>query len=63
MLTFQQILSLQDLYGFFSTLSVNCPNPHNHADIDKEVASCLAEIEDVLAKDFLEKMPTSTTPR
>ncbi|XP_069964516.1 protein DOP1 homolog [Bactrocera oleae] len=63
MLTFQQIHSLQDLYGFFSTLSVNCPNPHNHADIDKEVASCLAEIEDVLAKDFLEKMPTSTTPR
>ncbi|CAD7014106.1 protein dopey-1 homolog [Ceratitis capitata] len=63
MLTFQQINSLQDLYGFFSTLSVNCPNPHNHADIDKEVASCLAEIEEVLAKDFLEKMPTSTTPR
>ncbi|XP_054740938.1 protein dopey-1 homolog [Anastrepha obliqua] len=63
MLTCQQINSLQDLYGFFSTLSVNCPNPHNHADIDKEVSSCLAEIEDVLAKDFLEKMQTSTTPR
>ncbi|XP_017468735.1 PREDICTED: protein dopey-1 homolog [Rhagoletis zephyria] len=63
MLTYQQINSLGDLYGFFSTLSVNCPNPHNHADIDKEVASCLAEIEDVLAKDFLERMPTSTTPR
>ncbi|KAM7345782.1 protein DOP1 homolog isoform 2-T2 [Cochliomyia hominivorax] len=63
MLTCQQINSLQDLYGFFSTLSVACPNPHNHADIDSEVKNCLQEIEDILSKDFLEKMPTSTTPR
>ncbi|XP_046810571.1 protein dopey-1 homolog isoform X2 [Lucilia cuprina] len=63
MLTCQQINSLQDLYGFFSTLSVACPNPHNHADVDTEVNNCLQEIEDILSKDFLEKMPTSTTPR
>ncbi|XP_055920966.1 protein dopey-1 homolog isoform X1 [Eupeodes corollae] len=62
-LTCQQIVSLQDLYGFFSTLSVTCPTPRNFADTGKEVSSCLAEIEEILAKDFLEKMPTSTTPR
>ncbi|CAD7078230.1 unnamed protein product, partial [Hermetia illucens] len=59
-LTCQQITSLQDLYGFFSTLSVMSASPMNFADCDKEVANCLAEIESVLASDFLEKM-TSTS--
>ncbi|XP_055387481.1 protein dopey-1 homolog isoform X2 [Condylostylus longicornis] len=63
-LTCQQITSLQDLYGFFLTLSVTCQTQHNFADTSKEVSSCLNEIEEVLSKDFLEKMPTSTiTPR
>uniref|UniRef100_T1PNP3 Uncharacterized protein n=1 Tax=Musca domestica TaxID=7370 RepID=T1PNP3_MUSDO len=63
MLTCQQISTLQDLYGFFSTLSVTCPNPHNYADIDHEVNNCLQEIEEILSKDFLEKIPSTTTPR
>uniref|UniRef100_A0A1I8NRH4 Uncharacterized protein n=1 Tax=Stomoxys calcitrans TaxID=35570 RepID=A0A1I8NRH4_STOCA len=63
MLTCQQITTLQDLYGFFSTLSVTCPNPHNYADIDHEVNNCLQEIEEILSKDFLEKIPSSSTPR
>ncbi|XP_075169271.1 protein DOP1 homolog [Haematobia irritans] len=63
MLTCQQISTLQDLYGYFSTLSVTCPNPHNYADIDHEVNNCLQEIEEILSKDFLEKIPSSSTPR
>lgn len=64
MLTCQQINSLQDLYSFFSTLSVTCPNPQNYADVDHEVNNCLQEIEEILSKDFLERMSTSsTTPR
>lgn len=61
MLTCQQISTLQDLYGFFSALNVTCPNPTNYADADHEAKQCLAEIELVLSKDFLEKMSSSST--
>ncbi|XP_059613480.1 protein dopey-1 homolog isoform X2 [Phlebotomus argentipes] len=57
-LTCQTIANLQDLYGFFSTLSVTWP-PYQFGDVDKEVATCLQEIESILAADFLEKMPQS----
>ncbi|XP_030388134.1 protein dopey-1 homolog [Scaptodrosophila lebanonensis] len=63
MLTFQQIQTLQELYPFFSTLSISCPNPHNFADMEKDVNDCVQEIEELLAKDFLEKLPSNTTPR
>ncbi|XP_030561044.1 protein dopey-1 homolog [Drosophila novamexicana] len=63
MLGFQQLQSLQELYPFFSTLGISCPNPCNYADTEQNVASCLQEIEDVLAQDFLEKLPSITTPR
>lgn len=64
MLTCQQITTLQDLYCFFSALNVTCPNPQNYADADHEAKQCLTEIEEVLSKDFLEKMTSSsTTPR
>lgn len=56
----QSIQSLQDLYGFFSTLSIAWP-PYQFSDVDKEVKNCLTEIESVLALDFLEKMPQSVT--
>lgn len=56
----QSIQSLQDLYGFFSTLSIAWP-PYQFSDMDKEVKSCLSEIESVLTLDFLEKMPQSLT--
>ncbi|XP_055704416.1 protein dopey-1 homolog isoform X2 [Phlebotomus papatasi] len=58
-LTCQSIANLQDLYGFFSTLSVTWPPYQFGADVDREVATCLAEIESILAADFLEKMPQS----
>lgn len=61
MLTCQQIATLQDLYSFFSTLNVTCPNPHNYADVEYEVNQCLTEIEEILSRDFLEKMASSTT--
>uniref|UniRef100_A0A1A9UIY9 Uncharacterized protein n=1 Tax=Glossina austeni TaxID=7395 RepID=A0A1A9UIY9_GLOAU len=61
MLTCQQITTLQDLYSFFSTLNVTCPNPHNYADVEYEVNQCLTEIEEILSRDFLEKMASSTT--
>ncbi|GAB0100064.1 Protein dopey-1 homolog [Sergentomyia squamirostris] len=57
-LTCQSISNLQDLYGFFSTLSVTWP-PYQFGDADREVTTCLAEIESILAADFLEKMPQS----
>lgn len=63
MLGFQQLQSLQELYPFFSTLGINCPNSCNYADTEQDVANCLEEIEDVLAHDFLEKLPSITTPR
>ncbi|XP_055690996.1 protein dopey-1 homolog isoform X2 [Lutzomyia longipalpis] len=58
-LTYQSIANLQDLYGFFSTLSVTWPPYQFNSDVDKEVATCLQEIESILAADFLEKMPQS----
>ncbi|KAH8254967.1 hypothetical protein KR038_005084 [Drosophila bunnanda] len=63
MLNFQQLQSLQELYAFFSTLGFNCPQPRNFADTEQDVANCLQEIEEVLANDFLEKLPSITTPR
>ncbi|EDW31651.1 GL10846 [Drosophila persimilis] len=63
MLNFQQLQSLQELYAFFSTLGISCPQPRNFADTERDVANCLEEIEDVLANDFLEKLPSLTTPR
>ncbi|KAH8337030.1 hypothetical protein KR059_012144 [Drosophila kikkawai] len=63
MLHFQQLQSLQELYAFFSTLGFNCPQPRNFADTEQDVANCLQEIEEVLANDFLEKLPSITTPR
>ncbi|XP_032590536.1 protein dopey-1 homolog isoform X2 [Drosophila grimshawi] len=63
MLGFQQLQSLQELYPFFSTLGITCPHPCNYADTEQTVANCLKEIEDVLAQDFLEKLPSITTPR
>lgn len=61
-LTCQSINNLQDLYGFFSTLGAIWP-PHNFDTAEKEVANCLAEIEQVLANDFLEKMPSNISAR
>jgi len=63
-LTCQAISNLQDLYGFFSTLCIRWPNSHHfHADPEKDVESCLREIEQVLSLDFLEKLPPSTSAR
>jgi hypothetical protein len=53
-LTCQNIANLQDLYGFFSTLFVRWPTQHFAGDADKEIKNCLAEVEQVLAADFLE---------
>lgn len=61
-LTCQSINNLQDLYGFFSTLGAIWP-PHNFDTAEKEVTNCLAEIEQVLANDFLEKMPSNISAR
>jgi len=63
MLHFQQLQSLQELYAFFTTLGISCPQPRNFADTENDVANCLKEIEEVLANDFLEKLPSITTPR
>ncbi|KAL7736850.1 hypothetical protein ACLKA6_015684 [Drosophila palustris] len=63
MLSFQQLQSLHELYPFFSTLGFSCPHSCNYADAEQDVANCLEEIEDVLAHDFLEKLPSITTPR
>lgn len=57
-LTCQSINNLQDLYGFFSTLGAIWP-PHNFDTAERDVSKCLAEIETVLAADFLEKMPAT----
>ncbi|KAG5676729.1 hypothetical protein PVAND_006540 [Polypedilum vanderplanki] len=61
-LTSQSITSLQDLYGFFSTLCIRWPNSHHFANSnpEKDIKSVLSEIEQVLSLDFLEKMPTSS---
>lgn len=63
MLNFQQLQSLLELYPFFSTLGINCSNSSNYPDTELNVANCLQEIEDLLAQDFLEKLPSITTPR
>ncbi|XP_039229065.1 protein dopey-1 homolog [Drosophila yakuba] len=63
MLHFQQLQSLQELYAFFTTLGISCPQPRNFADTENDVANCLKEIEELLANDFLEKLPSITTPR
>ncbi|XP_055529796.1 protein dopey-1 homolog isoform X2 [Wyeomyia smithii] len=60
MLTCQSINTLQDLYSFFSTLSMRWPSHISYtADTEKDTRSCLEEIEKVLALDFLEKMPAT----
>ncbi|XP_062534324.1 protein dopey-1 homolog isoform X2 [Armigeres subalbatus] len=60
MLTCQSINTLQDLYSFFSTLSMRWPSHISYtADTEKDTKSCLDEVEKVLALDFLEKMPST----
>ncbi|XP_065092922.1 protein dopey-1 homolog isoform X2 [Ochlerotatus camptorhynchus] len=60
MLTCQSINTLQDLYSFFSTLSMRWPSHISFtADTEKDTKNCLDEVEKVLALDFLEKMPTA----
>ncbi|XP_058457141.1 protein dopey-1 homolog isoform X2 [Malaya genurostris] len=60
MLTCQSINTLQDLYSFFSTLSMRWPSHISYtADTEKDTKTCLEEIEKVLALDFLEKMPST----
>lgn len=59
-LTCQSIGSLQDLYGFFSTLSARWPSFHHTNNFnDDEVQSIINEIEQVLSLDFLETLATS----
>lgn len=59
-LTNQTIESLQDLYGFFSTLSARWPSFHLSNNFnDCEVMTIIDEIEQVLSLDFLEPLPTS----
>uniref|UniRef100_A0A182SUM3 DOP1-like C-terminal domain-containing protein n=1 Tax=Anopheles maculatus TaxID=74869 RepID=A0A182SUM3_9DIPT len=50
------INTLQDLYGFFSTLSMRWPSHISYSDTDKDTKQCLEEVEYVLALDFLEKI-------
>ncbi|XP_058065105.1 protein dopey-1 homolog [Anopheles bellator] len=57
MLTCQSINTLQDLYGFFSTLSMRWPSHISYSDTEKDTKQCLEEVEQVLALDFLEKIP------
>uniref|UniRef100_A0AAG5DBM9 Dopey N-terminal domain-containing protein n=1 Tax=Anopheles atroparvus TaxID=41427 RepID=A0AAG5DBM9_ANOAO len=57
MLTCQSINTLQDLYGFFSTLSMRWPSHISYSDTEKDTKQCLEEVEYVLALDFLEKIP------
>lgn len=60
-LTCQSISNLQDLYSFFSTLCIRWPNSHHfNANPEKDVKNIMAEIEQVLSLDFLEKLPTTT---
>ncbi|XP_035911757.1 protein dopey-1 homolog isoform X2 [Anopheles stephensi] len=59
MLTCQSINTLQDLYGFFSTLSMRWPSHISYSDTDKDTKQCLEEVELVLALDFLEKIPST----
>lgn len=60
-LTCQTITNIQDLYPFFSTLG-NSWAKHS-GDNEKDLANCLAEIEQLLAADFLEKMPSNVSAR
>lgn len=60
-LTCQSISNLQDLYGFFSSLSVRWPTNYTTGDAENDYKNCLEEIESILANDFLEKMPTNMT--
>ncbi|XP_039442383.1 protein dopey-1 homolog isoform X1 [Culex pipiens pallens] len=58
MLSCQAINTLQDLYSFFSTLSMRWPSHISYtADTEKDTKACLDEVERVLALDFLERMP------
>lgn len=57
----QTIANLQDLYPFFSTIGTSWVL--FSGDAEKDIANCLAEIEQVLAADFLEKMPTIGSAR
>lgn len=60
-LTGQSISSLHDLYPFFSTLGDSWTK--HSSDNEKDLANCLTEIENVLAADFLEKMPSNVNAR
>uniref|UniRef100_A0A336MVF5 CSON006549 protein n=1 Tax=Culicoides sonorensis TaxID=179676 RepID=A0A336MVF5_CULSO len=63
-LTCQSINNLQELYGFFSTLSVRWPTHNVLGDTEKEVKIILEEVEKILANDFLENLPgSSSTPK
>jgi len=59
-LTCQSINSLQDLYGFFSTLCIRLPSPQNLFNDENDVKTILSDIENVLSSDFLEKMSQSS---
>ncbi|XP_070507305.1 protein DOP1 homolog isoform X2 [Chironomus tepperi] len=59
-LTCQSINSLQDLYGFFSTLCIRLPSPQNLFNDENDLKTILSDIENVLSSDFLEKMPQSS---
>jgi len=56
-LTSQFITTLQDLYGFFSTLCLRLLGPQYLFNDEKDIENILQEIEHVLSLDFLEKMP------
>lgn len=59
-LTCQSIANLQDLYGFFSTLSARWPSFHHTNNFDEDEVQCIIEeIEQVLSLDFLEPLATS----
>ncbi|XP_055624069.1 protein dopey-1 homolog isoform X2 [Toxorhynchites rutilus septentrionalis] len=60
MLSCQSINTLQDLYSFFSTLSMRWPSHISYtADSERDTKLCLDEVEKVLALDFLEKIPST----
>lgn len=60
-LTCQTIANVQDLYPFFSTLGDSWAK--HSGDNERDLANCLAEIELLLAADFLEKMPSNVSAR
>lgn len=59
-LTCQSVNTLQDLHGFFSTLFMRMPGPQYFFNDDTGVENILAEIENILSLDFLEKMTNTS---